>query len=67
MKVTINNNEVELPEGCLTVADLVTSGLIPEKGTAVAVNGKLVTGASRTEARLNDGDVLTVISAAYGG
>lgn len=67
MKVTINNNQVELPEGCLTVADLVTSGLIPEKGTAVAVNGKIVPGASRTEARLNDGDVLTVISAAYGG
>lgn len=62
MTLTINDKATEVAEG----ATLASLG-ISEKGTAVAVNGKLVRREAWDETVLADGDKLIIISAAYGG
>lgn len=67
MKVEINNKEVLLPDGCLTLADLLKSKNISEKGHAVAVSNRVVPRAQWAEFPLVDGMKVTVIRAVCGG
>lgn len=62
----INGKDYSLPEGS-TVAQLAAALNIPEKGTAIAVNNKIVLKQDWATTTLADSDNVTVISAAYGG
>lgn len=50
-----------------TVATIIEEKNINPKGTAVALNGKLVARGKWECTEINDNDRLTIISAAYGG
>lgn len=67
MKIILNGNATELPAGVATVEDLLKWRRIPAMGTAVAVNSRLVTASAHRRTPLADNDMVTVISAAYGG
>ncbi len=62
VRVTVNGNRRELPDG-QTVADLVP----PQRGIAVAVNGAVVSRATWPGTPLRDGDRVEVLTAAQGG
>lgn len=66
MKLTVNNKEAEVQDGC-TIAGLAVQLALPEKGVAVAVNNKMVPRTEWTEHVLQSGDSLVVIKAACGG
>lgn len=65
--IIVNGSPVSLPDEVKTVAQLLEWKNIPTGGTAVAVNSRLVTAANHKTAILAEGDVVTIISAAYGG
>ena len=67
MIISINSETVNIPSDIITVADLASSRNIPVKGTAIAINGKIVKADKWEVTRLNDNDTLMIISAAYGG
>ena len=68
IKITINNESVEVATGS-SVADVLASrGIdVTRGGVAAAVNDHLVTRARWAETKVNEGDNLVVINAAYGG
>ena len=63
----LNEMPVKLPNGYMTIKDLVEWKNIPAQGTAVAVNDKLVKQDLWDVTHLNELDQVTVISGAYGG
>ena len=65
--VIINGQTIELPGDVYTLAQLLEWKNIPSRGTAVAINGKLIPASSHDVTELNPLDRLTIISAAYGG
>ncbi|MDE5663838.1 MAG: sulfur carrier protein ThiS [Muribaculaceae bacterium] len=67
ISVIINGQHMDLPEEVKSVAQLLEWRHIPVSGTAVALNSRLVTAAQHAATMLNHGDVITIISAAYGG
>jgi len=67
IRITINNTAETFNSETLTVAELVTIKNIPEKGTAIAVNGRIARKANWETTTLKDGDSIILISAAYGG
>ncbi len=67
MKITINDNPIEIPGNTITVAELIEIRNIRTTGTAVALNDRIVKKASWPITNISDGDCLTVISAAFGG
>lgn len=67
MNIQINNEAICLPDGAHTISSLLEFRNIPENGTAVALNGKLVPRNKWQATYLQEGDVLTIISAAFGG
>ncbi|WP_304382355.1 sulfur carrier protein ThiS [uncultured Duncaniella sp.] len=67
MNIVINNQKVELADKIINVADLLTERNIPLGGTAVAVNNHLITRMNWNMTFIKDGDVVTIISAAFGG
>lgn len=64
MKIKINNEVRELAEG-ISLASLLSD--MPMEGTATALNGQFVPKEARVSTILQDGDEVTIISAAYGG
>jgi len=66
MNIIINGKIADVPEG-ISVARLAELRQIPEKGTAIAVNGKHVARGRWTEYKLQPSDSVLVISASYGG
>lgn len=64
MKIKINNDLREVADG-VTLTDLLAD--IPHEGMATAVNGRFVALGARDATLLEEGDEVTVISAAYGG
>lgn len=68
MHITINGRP-ELLDGTttITLSQLAESHSIPTTGTAIALNGKVVSADKWDVTVLNEGDSLIVISAAYGG
>lgn len=67
MTILINDNPVKLPNDFMTIADLVKWKEIPSQGTAIAVNNKLVKQELWPVTNLKENDLVTVISAAFGG
>ena len=66
MKITINDRPTEFAEGT-SLAQAMAECNVPEKGTAVALNGKIARRDSWAQTMLRDGDNIIIISAAYGG
>lgn len=66
MKIIINDLTKELAEGA-SLADALAECNVPEKGTAVALNGKIARRDTWANTPLSDGDNIIIISAAYGG
>ena len=67
MTILLNENPVNLPNDYMTVADLVKWKQIPDQGSAIAVNDKLIKRDQWSVLNLKELDRVTVISAAYGG
>lgn len=66
MKVTVNGEQLELPEG-LTLAQLLSHVRAPERGIAVAKNDRVVRRSAFADERVNDGDRIEIIRAVAGG
>lgn len=66
MKVYINQNETEVPEGT-TVKELLDLQQIAAEGTAIAIDNKLVPKSEWSNRTLTDGDKITLIRATFGG
>lgn len=66
MKATVNNTEVELPEG-QTVEQLIEQNVGATAGVAVAINGKIVRRPDWSTHTVKDGDNVLLVQAAYGG
>lgn len=64
MKIKVNCEYQEIAEG-LSLADLLSD--MTQGGAATALNGRFIPKDSRSSAFLNEGDEVTIISAAYGG
>lgn len=68
MKRLIINGETKLfPDEMLTVGQLLERLKIPAGGTAVAVNNVIVKALDRETKLLDSGDIITIITASYGG
>ncbi len=67
MIITINEQVIETPSDHMTVRDILEWRNIPEAGTAVAVNGRLIPRSRWNSEELNEHDDITLISAAFGG
>lgn len=67
MHITINGRPELLDGATTTLRQLAESHSIPPAGTAIALNGKVVSADKWDVTVLNEGDSLIVISAAYGG
>lgn len=66
MKVYINQNETEVPEG-ITVKEWFDRQQIAAEGTAIAIDNKLVPKSEWSNRTLADGDKITLIRATFGG
>ena len=66
MRVRINGNEVELPEGATARDALVSVGMSIE-AVAVAVNRTVVPRRRQTTHRLSAGDEIEIVRAVGGG
>lgn len=64
MQITVNNEPRTVADDAM-VASLLEG--LPEGGTAVAVNDRLITRGERATTPLHEGDRVIIISAAYGG
>lgn len=67
MKVEINHHEVEVAEGCATLAQLLSNEGFTGIGQAVAVNNAVVPKAGWETFALAEGMKITVIRAVCGG
>ncbi len=70
MTVYVNEKRMTLyesPESVPTVASLLQEMNIPEKGTAVALNNRIVRRDDWAKQELAEGDKILLIKAAYGG
>jgi thiamine biosynthesis protein thiS len=67
MRITINNQDIDLSSDYLTIAELMKERGVKAGGTAIALNNKIVKHENWEITRLHDGDSVTIISAAFGG
>lgn len=67
MRITINNQDIDLTSDYLTIAELMKERGVKAGGTAVALNNKIVKHENWEITRLQEGDSVTIISAAFGG
>ena len=67
MTIFYNNNPENLPCDSMTVEDLATLKNIPQQGTAIAINDKLIKRDQWSVTPLKDLDRVTIITAAFGG
>lgn len=65
--IILNGTTVKLPIYIKTLDQLLEWKNIPNRGTAVAINGKLIPASSHNVTELEPLDKVTIISAAYGG
>lgn len=66
MNVEINNKPIQLTDQA-TLTDALKAAEIATTGIATAVNGKVVSAASRSTTKLNEGDKILIIKAFCGG
>ncbi len=67
MTITINSQPVNFDSNALTIKQVLEERNIPVNGTAIALHGRLCKATDWETTYLNDGDALTIISAAFGG
>jgi len=67
MKLTVNGEAQEFPEGGNLQELLESLGKSQQRGIAVAVNGSVVTSSHWAEYALSDGDEVLIIQATQGG
>lgn len=67
MKISVNDEAREVPEGLKLQALLVELGLDSKAGLAVAVNQSVVPAADQTALKLSAGDAVLIIQATQGG
>lgn len=67
MNIYINDQLTEIDPISITVADLLKMRDVKTDGTAVAINNRLVRNLKWDSTILNEGDRVTIISAAFGG
>lgn len=67
MHVTINDKPVQLPDEEITVAELLSRRNHQAAGTAVAINNRLIPRDKHKTHYVKEGDIITIISAAFGG
>lgn len=67
MTVYINSKPTELPAEVKTISQLLKFLRIPEEGTGVGINNRLVKASDRDLTYLKDEDRLLIISATFGG
>lgn len=67
MKIYFNDELITLPSEYMTVENLAEWKNIPQEGSAIAVNNKLIRKQNWSTVKLSDNDIVTVISAAFGG
>lgn len=67
MHVKINDVSVQLPDEDITIKELIEMRNLPATGTAVAVNDRLVPRTKHDIHKVKEGDIITLISVAYGG
>ena len=66
MRITINDNCLEMPEGTTLEEALSIAGIKPT-GIATAVNDTVIARDKRNTHKLSDGDKILIIKAFYGG
>ena len=66
MRITVNGTARDAAEG-MTLAGLLADLGVENNGVAVAVNARVVRGATFAERALEDGDVVEIIRAVAGG
>jgi thiamine biosynthesis protein ThiS len=66
MRVIVNDQATELPDAA-TVADLLVQLALPATRVAVEVNRQLVRRIQHGDTRLNDGDIIEVVTLVGGG
>lgn len=66
IKITVNNIAAEVADNT-TVAEVAAANGVGTSGAAIAVNDRLVPRSRWTETKVNPGDNLVIIKAAYGG
>ena len=66
MKITVNGDEVTLEDAC-TVADLLVRFSMHDKACAVELNRSLVTRRDHDERRIQEGDVVEIVTFVGGG
>lgn len=64
MNIKLNGESRQVPAGT-TVAEVVAD--LPQRGTAVAVNGQVVPRADHAESVLAEGDIVEIVTAVQGG
>lgn len=67
MRITVNNQPVDLSEEFLTLKDFLEIRGVKTERTAVALNNKIVTRDKWPLVNISDGDTIMLISAAFGG
>jgi sulfur carrier protein len=66
LAITVNGKPMDLPDGT-TVADLLDRLSIGRQGTAVERNREIVPRSLHTEARIEAGDRIEIVTAVGGG
>lgn len=67
MMITVNGENIMLKDESMTVAQLLEVRKVSGGGTAIALNGRICKADKWDVTRLNDGDDVMIITAAYGG
>ena len=67
MTIFYNDQNIQLPSENMTLTDLAEWKQIPQQGSAIALNDKLIKRDQWSVTYLKDLDIVTVITAAYGG
>lgn len=67
MTLFINNNSRNVPDSVRTIKDLLVFLSLPDEGTGVGLNGRLVPSRNWDSTQLKDEDRLMIVTATYGG
>ncbi len=67
MRITVNNQPVDLSEEYLTLKEFLEIRGVKTERTAVALNNKIVKRDKWPLVNISDGDTIMLISAAFGG
>ena len=66
-RIILNGKQIQLPDDVSNITQLLKWRGIPAMGTAVAINSNVIPAARPASTPLADLDIVTIISAAYGG